>query len=307
MTLFLDKSDFYAYNKNIPKFICFNNRTGETPHPMKQKKITLSEKLLSDGWFDSEDEAKTWIILRNILVNDQPALNLSQKIPPDAEIRVREYYKKRYVSKGGLKLEHALQVLGEDPSGKTALDCGASAGGFTDCLLQHGASLVYAADAGYGQLAGKLLSDKRVVNMERTNISDNILTVLCPAPELITLDLSYLSLRTAVPVCRNILHGRGTIVCLIKPVFETGESAARRSGNITDYDSLYGILTSLTAFFTAEGFAVTGITHSPVTGNGGALEYFTRLTADEGKTDPDLIESIDSAIKNSLLLDKFKK
>lgn len=274
---------------------------------MKPKKIPLSEKLLSEGWFDSEDEAKTWIILRNILVGDQPALSLSQKIPPDAEIRVREYYKKRYVGKGGLKLEHALHVLGEDPSGKTALDCGASAGGFTDCLLQHGASLVYAADAGYGQLAGKLLSDKRVVNMERTNISDDVLTALCPAPELITLDLSYLSLRTAVPVCRKILHGQGTIICLIKPVFEAEESAARRSGNITDYDSLYGILSSLTAFFIAEGFAVTGITHSPVTGNGGALEYFARLAAGEGITDQDLSGSIESAVKKSFMLEKFKK
>lgn len=274
---------------------------------MKQKKVMLSERLLSDGWFESEDEAKIWIMLRNVLVDNMPAVSLSQKILPDAEIRVKEYYKKRYVNKGGLKLEGALTDLGEDPAGKTALDCGASAGGFTDCLLQHGASLVYAVDAGYGQLAGKLLADTRVINMEKTNISDEILLKLNPAPDLITLDLSYLSLRTAVPVCRDILHGRGTIICLIKPVFEAGGSEARRSGNITEYNVLCGIFTSLAAFFISEGFAVTGVTHSPVTGNGGALEYFARLTLGEGHNAPNLNELIAAAVDRSFTLNKFKK
>lgn len=267
----------------------------------------LSERLLSDGWFESEDEAKTWIMLRNVLVDNLPAVSLSQKILPNAEIRVKEYYKKRYVNKGGLKLEGALSDLGEDPAGKTALDCGASTGGFTDCLLQHGASLVYAVDAGYGQLAGRLLSDTRVINMEKTNISDKILLNLDPAPDLITLDLSYLSLRTAVPVCRDILRGRGTIICLIKPVFEAEGPDARRSGNITEYSVLFGILSSLAANFIAEGFAVTGVTHSPVTGNGGALEYFARLRLGDGHNTPNLNELIAAAVDKSFTLDKFKK
>jgi 23S rRNA (cytidine1920-2'-O)/16S rRNA (cytidine1409-2'-O)-methyltransferase len=143
--------------------------------------------------------------------------------------------------------------------------------------------------------------------MEKTNISDEILLRLNPVPDLITLDLSYLSLRTAVPVCRDILRGRGTIICLIKPVFEADDPEARRSGNITEYSMLYGILTSLTAFFTAEGFAVTGLTHSPVTGNGGALEYFARLTLSEGHNAPDLNEMIAAAVERSFTLNKFKK
>jgi 23S rRNA (cytidine1920-2'-O)/16S rRNA (cytidine1409-2'-O)-methyltransferase len=274
---------------------------------MKQKKILLSERLLNDGWFNSEDEAKTWIMLRRVLVDNLPAVSLTQKVLPFSEIRVKEYYKKRYVNKGGLKLEGALCDFVVDASGKTALDCGASAGGFTDCLLQHGASRVYSVDAGHGQLAGKLAGDARVVNMEKTNISDSVLLTLDPVPELITLDLSYLSLRVAVPVCRDILHGRGTIVCLIKPVFEIEDSEARREGNITDRDTLCGILTSLAVFFNAESFAVTGVTHSPVTGNGGALEYFACLELGEGHTAADLPAQIEQAVARSFALDKFKK
>lgn len=271
---------------------------------MKQNKSTLSERLLSEGWFDTENEAKTWIMLRNVLIDEKPAFSLSQKISPHAVIRVKEYYKKRYVNKGGLKLEGALKDLGEDPSGKITLDCGASTGGFTDCLLQHGASLVYAVDCGHGQLAGKLVSDSRVRNMEKTNIGDDILLRLDPVPELITLDLSYLSLRTAVPLCRSILRGKGTVVCLIKPIFES--EGSRRNGNITDPDSLRGLLASLSSFFIEEGFAVTGITLSPVTGNGGALEFFARLALGEGQIES-LDECIKTAVEKSLLLEKFKK
>ncbi len=273
---------------------------------MKQKKITLGRRLLADGWFDSEKEAQAWIMLRHVLVDNIPAVSLTQKITSCSEIRVREYYKKHYVNKGGLKLEGALRRFGTAVDGKTALDCGASAGGFTDCLLQHGARLVYAVDAGFGQLAGKLLVDSRVVNMEKTNISDPRLMSLDPAPELITLDLSYLSLRIAVPVCRSILRGGGTIICLIKPVFEVGNNEARRRGNITDRETLCDILVSLTSFFAAEGFAVAGVTHSPVTGNGGALEYFACLRSD-GCTAADLTEQIEKAVSDSLSLVKFKK
>lgn len=274
---------------------------------MKQKKILLSERLISEGWFNSNDEAKTWIMLRRVLVDNLPAVSLTQKVLPFSEIRVKEYYKKRYVNKGGLKLEGALCYFGVDASGKTALDCGASAGGFTDCLLQHGAYCVYAVDAGHGQLAGKLTLDARVVNMEKTNISDSVLLTLNPMPGLITLDLSYLSLRVAVPVCRDILHGQGTIVCLVKPVFEVEDSEARREGNITDRETLCGILTSLAAFFTAQGFVVTGVTNSPVTGNGGALEYFACLALGEGHTAANLPFEIEQAVDRSFALEKFKK
>ncbi len=157
----------------------------------KRKACTVWEKLLQEGFFTDAKEAETWVMMKKVLVNDQPVWSLHEKVPADGFVRIKEFYKKQYVNKGGFKLEAALGRFGIDAVNKVALDCGASTGGFTDCWLQHGARLVYAVDAGFGQLAGKLASDARVVNMERTNLSDESLTALDPKPEIISLDLSF--------------------------------------------------------------------------------------------------------------------
>ena len=123
-----------------------------------------------------------------------------------------------FVSRGGLKLAKAFEVFPIDVNGMVCLDIGASTGGFTDCWVQKGAKLVYAVDVGYGQLAGKLVNDEHVINMEKTNLSDQSLTELDPKPEMISLDLSYLSLKKALPICKEILKEQGLMICLIKPL-----------------------------------------------------------------------------------------
>jgi 23S rRNA (cytidine1920-2'-O)/16S rRNA (cytidine1409-2'-O)-methyltransferase len=277
---------------------------------MKKKNCILLDKLLSDGWFETEREALPWILARRVLANDRVCLSLKERIPADAAIRVKEYYKKRYVNKGGLKLEKALRDFGLDVDGMVALDCGASTGGFTDCLLRHGAGLVYAVDAGFGQLAGKLRNDERVVNMERTNLSDAALLKLDPKPGIVTLDLSYLSLKKAVPESFRILGDNGVAVCLVKPIFETDDPEIRRSGQVNDPDIFRNVLVGLASHFMDSGLRILGVTNSPVTGNRGTIEFFLCLGHGEsgGKSiHHRLAEHIDRAVRAAADVAAFRK
>lgn len=273
------------------------------------KKVFLIDRLIAENWFDSEKEALPFIMAGRVLADDRQVLSGKEKISAGSVIRVKEYYKKKYVSKGGLKLEKALAYFCADAGGIVALDCGAAAGGFTDCLLRHGARLVYAVDAGHGELAAKLVNDARVVCMERTNISDGILSGLDPAPELITLDLSYLSLKTGVSECKKIMQS-GKIIALIKPIVEVGSSEIKRSGDINRREIIEGVLADLCGFFISSGFDILGLTHSPVRGNRDAAEYFVYLQFGEAAaqninlTYTDYFEKI---IGESFALAKFDK
>lgn len=276
----------------------------------KSKKCLLIEKLVQDGWFEDEKEAIPWIMARMVLVNDQPATSAKERILHESSIRIKEYYKKKYVNKGGLKLEGAIKDLYIDVKNKIALDCGASTGGFTDCLIYHGAAKVYAVDVGYGQLAGKLAINPNVVNMERRNISDPLLCMLDPRPEIITLDLSYLSLVQALPICKNIFKDHiGIVICLVKPLFEVESSEIRRIGKINDRDTLREILKSLCNQFTTQKHSILGITNSPITGNNGTLEYFIelQLNDDVATVIDDLDEQIKNAVDKSFSILKFEK
>ena len=282
------------------------------PHARKDK---LIDRLLAEGWFATAGEALPWIIAGKVLVGDQRAYSAAEIAPANAEIRIKEYYKTKYVNKGGLKLEKALAEFnascGVDVCGKVALDCGASTGGFTDCLLRHGAGRVYAVDAGHGELAGKLLINDKVVNMERTNISDARLKSLALKPEIVTLDLSYLSLRLAVPICRDILAPGGTIIALIKPIVEVESSKIKRSGDVNRREVIAEVLRNLCGVFIAEGFDIAGLTYSPVRGNNGALEYFAclrpRTAVAEIAANESLKSKINEIIEQSFLLNKFSK
>ncbi len=235
------------------------------------------QRLVNEGWFDSRDEASRWILAGAVRAGGRPVASAGQSIKETDALEVRGL-KQRYVGKGGLKLEGALAAFGIDVAGRVCIDAGASTGGFTDCLVQRGASLVYAVDVGYGQLAGKLRAHPSVVNLERTNIGDASLLSLSPAPTLGTVDLSYLSLRRAAPIFARILRGQGDLICLVKPLFEVEDSAARRSGVLSS-DAYVPLLETLSAEL-AEQYAVRGITHSPVTGNHGTLEFFLWLSLD---------------------------
>jgi len=277
----------------------------------KAKKCTLIEKLTADGLFDSEREALPWVMERKVFIDNKPATSLKEKISAESEIIVKEYYKRSYAGKGGLKLEHAIETFALDMSGKVALDCGASTGGFTGCVLKNGASKVYAVDVGFGQLAGKLAQDERVVNMERTNLSDDVLLTLFPKPEVITLDLSYLSLRKAVPVCADILSGDGTIVCLVKPIYEIENAEIKRTGDMYEPEILVETLNSLCEFFSEANFGILGFTHSPVRGNNGAVEYFICLKCGDLSGVETINDSyrmhVSESVRASFELEKFKK
>lgn len=277
------------------------------------KKQTLLERLLQEGWFATEKEAASWVMMRRVLIDGQIITGLKEKVSSDGEIRIKEYYKRKYVNKGGLKLESALDSFKVDVKGKVALDCGASTGGFTDCLLQHGAARVYAVDVGFGQLAGKLRQNPAVVNMEKTNLGDEVLRTLEPAPEVISLDLSYLSLKKGVPLCKNILKdGTGIVICLVKPLFEVESADTRRTGTIGGPEVYKEILEDLCGFFLKENFQIMGVSNSSVTGNAGTLEYFIALRLGEDKEGPasletDLTQQINMAVECAMKLERFEK
>lgn len=275
------------------------------------KKIPIWELLLREGFFCDRKEAESWIMMGKVLANNQRIDNPGEKVTQNTGIIIKGFNQK-YVSKGGLKLEGALRQFNMNIEGMAIIDAGASTGGFTDCLLQHGAAKVYAVDVGFGQLAGKLRIDSRVVNMERMNISDVSPDDLEPRPILATIDLSYLSLREAIPVFARILNGKGEMLCLVKPLFEVQDSELRRKGEITDNSIYISILKGLAAYIDNLGFMTTGVTYSPVTGNKGTKEFFIRISLDIVKLTnavslQDIDKQIDTAVKAVEEITTYKK
>lgn len=240
------------------------------------------KRLVEEGWFDSRSDAERWILSGKVRAGNVLVTSAGQPIKNDLLLSVRGI-NQRYVAKGGLKLEGALKAFHMDITGRVCIDAGASTGGFTDCLVQHGAKRVYAVDVGYGQLAGSLRANPAIINMERRNIGDDTLLSLDPRPTLGTVDLSYLSLRKAVPIFANILRNTGDLLCLVKPLFEIDDPGARRSGQVPD-EAYAPLLLELMDDFIMEDYTVSGITHSPVTGNNGTLEFFLHLSLDKDES-----------------------
>ncbi len=201
-----------------------------------------------------------------------------------------------YVSRGGEKLAAALAVFGVDPAGRPALDVGASTGGFTDCLLRRGAARVYAVDVGYGQLAWGLRGDPRVTVLERTN-ARNMTGALFPVPPtLATVDVSFISLDKVLPVLGQVLGQPGEVVALIKPQFEAGRGKVGKGGVVRDRAVHREVLGRVVTAARAGGFACLGLTHSPLKGPAGNIEYFIHLqfqaSAGPGGAAPPLNPSI---------------
>lgn len=268
-------------------------------------KPALSHQLVLRGAARDIQEADRLIMSGLVYVRGQRA-KAGQLVNPDDLISVRGL-RDKYVSKGGLKLEGALNAFRLSPAGRVCIDAGASTGGFTDCLIKHGALLVYAVDAGYGQLKGSLRQDERVVNLERTNIADDFLLTLDPRPTLATCDLSYLSLRSGIPHFMAILRGQGELVCLVKPLFETDDSQARRSGRL-DSTAYAPILRDLISFVNSLDKArVAALTHSPVTGNAGSKEFFIQVTL--GDDQPSIVSDtdIERCVEQAMQVPPFRK
>lgn len=228
------------------------------------------------GLAESREKAKTIIMMGNVYVDNQKSDKPGTMIPQTAKIEVRGA-PLAYVSRGGLKLEKAMQCFGLSLQDKICMDIGASTGGFTDCMLQNGAKKVYAVDVGYGQLAWKLRTDPRVVNLERTNIryleKEKVLEPIAFA----SVDVSFISLCLVLPVARDFLMEQGEMVCLIKPQFEAGRGKVGKKGVVRDPAVHKEVVEKIQSFVLEHGFSVKNLTFSPVKGPEGNIEYLIYL------------------------------
>ncbi len=242
------------------------------------------DKLLVDkGFAPTRERAQSLVLAAKVLVNGLILTKAGQKIPEDSEIRVIADAVP-YVSRGGLKLEHAIRTFPIEVSGRTAMDVGASTGGFTDCLLSFGARLVYAVDVGYGQLALKLRNDPRVVVLERKNIR-YLPAELVPEPvQVVTIDTAFISLKLVIPAVLKFLEAKGVLVALIKPQFEAGrEQAAKGAGVIRDARIHEEVCRVLAEFTAGLGFEVLGIIPSPILGPKGNREFLMAAISPENR------------------------
>ena len=232
--------------------------------------------LVRRGLCSGRERAKEEIRAGHVLVDGKAETRPAGDVAEDAQIRL-EGEILPYVSRGGLKLEKALEVFRVDPAGKTCVDCGASTGGFTDCLLQKGAARVYALDVGSGQLADKLRSDTRVVSMEKFNVRELQPGDLPEAPDLAVIDVSFISLRLILPPVSRVLKPDGEVLCLIKPQFEAGKAHVGKKGVVRDSAVHCRVLEELLLFFPTVGLWPVGLSWSPICGPEGNIEYLCHL------------------------------
>ena len=240
----------------------------------------LDVDLVEKGLCESREKAKRAIMAGQVKVNGHPARKPSDVVKPGDQVELETA--ERYVSRGGFKLEHGLKHFQLDARGVVAADLGASTGGFTDCLLQHGAARVYAVDVGHGQLAWKLRQDPRVVVMEKTNARELIPTKF-PQPftplDLVVIDCSFISLRKILGPAVALLRTSGRILALIKPQFEAGKAEADKgAGVITDPVIHERVLNELCEFTASElGLDWRGVTESPLLGPAGNKEFLVLI------------------------------
>ncbi len=229
-----------------------------------------------------------------VYVNGQKAVKPGEQVPEDAEIEVRSRGD-AFVSRGGKKIEKALDHFQIDPEGLIVMDVGASTGGFTDCLLRRGAKKVYSIDVGYGQLAWSLRNDPRVKCMERTNIRYVTKEQLEETPSLCVIDVSFISLKLVLPVVHSLLGEDGRVACLIKPQFEAGKGKVGKKGVVRDPDIHLEVLESFVKNAHDAGFKVKGVTFSPIKGPEGNIEFLGYLDKNGGEELPELEEVVKSA------------
>ena len=259
-------------------------------------KIRLDQLIFDKGYAESREKAKALIMSGCVFLDGQRADKPGLSVSPDTEPEVRKK-ELDFVSRGGYKLDKAIRVFGIDPAGKLCIDCGASTGGFTDVLLQHGAEKVYAVDVGYGQLAWKLRNDPRVVNLERTNIR-YLTDEQVPEPlDFASADVSFISLYHVIPIIYNRLKDGCSAVLLIKPQFEAGREKVGKKGVVRDPAVHVEVIEKIMTLATDAGFGVFGLDHSPIKGPEGNIEYLIYLKKNLPGTV--LEESINEVVKRA--------
>ena len=239
-------------------------------------KIRLDQYLCQNGLVQSRERAKALIMSGIVFVDEQKVDKAGEMISPDAKVEVRGH-DIGYVSRGGLKLEKAMQVFPMRPDGKVCMDIGASTGGFTDCMLQNGAKKVYAIDVGYGQLDWKLRNDPRVVVMERTNARNMEPDWFTEAPDFASMDVSFISVKLILPGIYKSLREGAQAVILVKPQFEAGRGRVGKNGVVRDKDTHRQVVEDTARFALDTGFSIRQIDYSPITGPKGNIEFLLLL------------------------------
>ena len=247
-------------------------------------KKRLDVLLVEQGLADSREKAKAIIMSGIVYVDNNKEDKAGTTFDETAKIEVRGNTLK-YVSRGGLKLEKAMDHFGVELAGKVCMDVGASTGGFTDCMLQNGAVKVYSVDVGHGQLAWKLRNDERVVCMEKTNIRYVTPEDIDDKIEFASIDVSFISLTKVLPAVKELLTDSGEIVCLIKPQFEAGREKVGKKGVVRELSTQIEVVEMIVGYARSIGFRTLHLSYSPIKGPEGNIEYLLHISKDESKTD----------------------
>lgn len=253
-------------------------------------KERLDCALVNRGFVQSREKAKAIIMSGIVYVNNQKSDKAGVNVKSDDIIEVRGETLK-YVSRGGLKLEKAISSFKINLNGCICADIGASTGGFTDCMLQNGAKKVYSIDVGYGQLAWKLRTDERVINLERTNFRYVTPEVVPDKLDFASVDVSFISLSLIIPVMRTLLKDNGRAVCLIKPQFEAGKENVGKKGVVRDKAVHIAVIEKIINIIKENRFSLLGIDFSPIKGPEGNIEYLCYIE----KNDNAIIADYDAA------------
>jgi 23S rRNA (cytidine1920-2'-O)/16S rRNA (cytidine1409-2'-O)-methyltransferase len=243
----------------------------------KPARVRADLALVERGLAPSREKARALILAGEVLAGDRPVDKAGELVDAAAELRLRSA-PMPYVSRGGLKIAHALDTFGVDPRGLVALDVGASTGGFTDCLLQRGAVRVHCVDVGHGQLDWKIASDARVRVHDRVNVRTIDPGLIGERVELVVIDVSFISLRLVLPALPPLARPGAPVVALVKPQFEVGRENVGKGGIVRDEVARARSLVDVRAAAVALGFAAHGETTSPITGGKGNVEFLLHLT-----------------------------
>ena len=265
---------------------------------MAEKKERLDILLVEKGIITSRERAKACIMEGKVYVDGQKVDKAGEKVSLSANIEYRGDTLK-YVSRGGLKLEKAMNSYEISLEDKVCMDIGASTGGFTDCMLQNGAKKVFSVDVGYGQFAWKLRTDERVVCMERTNIRYVTLEDIGEPLDFASIDVSFISLKKIMPATLNLLKENGEVVALIKPQFEAGREKVGKKGVVREKETHKEVVYGIIDFLLEQDLNVLGVGYSPIKGPEGNREYLVYFTKDKNKESNFKREDIDVVVEES--------
>lgn len=265
----------------------------------KVEKERLDVLLVQQGLANSRELAKAYIMAGNVYVDGQKEDKAGTKVAVTAKLEVKGNQMK-YVSRGGYKLEKAMDVFGIRLDGKICLDIGASTGGFTDCMLQNGASKVYAIDVGYGQFAWKLRNDERVVCLEKTNVRYVTHEQVPDEGDFASIDVSFISLTKVLPAVLGVLGEKGQLVCLIKPQFEAGREKVGKKGVVRDSSVHREVIEMIVEYARTQSLGILGLDFSPIKGPEGNIEYLIYLDKSRSGMHEDEVQArVDTVVAQS--------